>query len=111
LTGWDGLVDRWVAVLRRYPSWGSNSAGLEELRVMNTESVVDWDEMFEYLPGTIVELKDKPGICHQIDSYEAMMVPPVWLVNDPRPRYPSELRIVSRREVPVCDLDSQPSLV
>jgi hypothetical protein len=77
---------------------------------MNTESVIDWDEMFEYLPGTIVELKNNPGVLHQIDYYEAMMVPPIWLVNDPRPRYPSELQIVSRREVPVCQIESQPAL-
>ncbi|NJK76290.1 MAG: hypothetical protein HC849_31750 [Oscillatoriales cyanobacterium RU_3_3] len=76
---------------------------------MNTElvSVIDWDEMFEYLPGTIVELKNQPGVEHQIDYYEALMVPPVWLVDDPRPRYPHELRIISRREVQVCDLEPQ----
>ncbi|MUL38894.1 hypothetical protein [Gloeocapsopsis dulcis] len=77
---------------------------------MNIESTIDWDEMFEYLPGTIVELKNNPGILHRIDYYEAMMVPPIWLVDDPRPRYPSELQIVSRREVPVCQLESQPAL-
>lgn len=80
------------------------------LSAMNTESAIDWDEMFEYLPGTIVELKNNPGVLHQIDYYEAMMVPPIWLVNDPRPRYPSELHIVSRREVPVCQIESQPTL-
>ncbi|HBE57969.1 MAG TPA: hypothetical protein DEG17_22395 [Cyanobacteria bacterium UBA11149] len=74
---------------------------------MNPQSVIDWDEMFEYLPGTIVELKNQPGVLHQIDCYEAMMVPPIWLVDDPRPRYPHELRIVSRREVPACDLEPQ----
>ncbi|AFZ33077.1 hypothetical protein Glo7428_4642 [Gloeocapsa sp. PCC 7428] len=78
---------------------------------MNTESVIDWDEMFEYLPGTIVELKNNPGILYRIDYYEAMMVPPIWLVGDPRPRYPGELRIVSRREVQSCELEPQPSLV
>jgi hypothetical protein len=75
---------------------------------MNTESVIDWDEMFEYLPGTIVELKGNPGVLHRIDYYEAMMVPPIWLVDDPCPRYPHELRIVSRREAQVCELESQP---
>lgn len=70
----------------------------------NTESPIDWDEMFEYLPGTTVELKAAPGILYQIDYYEAMLVPPIWLVDDPRPRYPHELRIVSRREVQVCEL-------
>lgn len=77
------------------------------LSAMNTESAIDWDEMFEYLPGTIVELKNNPGVLHQIDYYEAMMVPPIWLVDDPHPRYPSELQIVSRREVPVCQLEFQ----
>ncbi|MBD2091410.1 hypothetical protein H6F67_16325 [Microcoleus sp. FACHB-1515] len=77
---------------------------------MNTESAIDWDEMFEYLPGTTVELKAIPGVLHQIDYYEAMLVPPIWLVGDPRPRYPHELRIVSRREVQICELHSQQSL-
>ncbi|MFQ4146885.1 hypothetical protein [Chlorogloeopsis sp. ULAP02] len=74
---------------------------------MNTESGIDWNEMFEYPAGTIVELKDKPGVLHRIDYYEAMMVPPIWLVDDPRPRYPHELRIVSRRDAQVCALESQ----
>jgi hypothetical protein len=82
-----------------------------ELSAMNTESVIDWDEMFEYLPGTVVELKNKPEVLHRIDYYEAMMVPPIWLVDDPCPRYPHELRIVSRREVQVCELEPQLSLV
>lgn len=78
---------------------------------MNTELFIDWDEMFEYLPGTIVELTNEPGVLYRIDYYEAMMVPPIWLVNSPRPRYPHELRIVSRREVKVCELKPQPVLV
>lgn len=78
---------------------------------MNIELAINWDEMFEYLPGTMVELKDKPGILHRIDYYEVMLVPPIWLTNDPRPRYPHELQIVSRREVQVCELEPQPSLV
>jgi len=75
---------------------------------MTLESTIDWDEMFEYLPGTLVELKNQPGTLHRIDSYEATMVPPVWLVGDSRPRYPHELRIVSRREAQICEL-AQPS--
>jgi len=74
---------------------------------MNTESAIDWDEMFECLPGTTVELKATPGVLHQIDYYEAMLVPPIWLVNDPRPRYPHELQIVSHREVQICELQFQ----
>ena len=72
---------------------------------MNTENTdIDWDEVFEYLPKTIVELKASSGVLHEIDWYEAMMVPPVWLVGDPRPHYPHELRIVSRLKLQVCDL-------
>ena len=74
---------------------------------MNIESTIDWDEMFEYLPGTMVELKDNPGVWHQIDYYEATMVPPIWLVNDPRPHYPHELQIVSCRDTQVCALELQ----
>lgn len=74
---------------------------------MNVDSAIDWDEIFEYLPGTVVELKNNPGVLHQIDYYETTMVPPIWLVNDPRPRYPHELQIVSRRDIQVCDIGSQ----
>jgi hypothetical protein len=75
---------------------------------MNNELVIDWDEMFEYLPGALVELKEKPGVIKRIDYYETMMVPPVWLVDDPCPRYPHELRIISRQEAAVCSLEKQP---
>jgi hypothetical protein len=74
---------------------------------MNVESPIDWDEIFEYLPGTVVELKNSPGVLHRIDYYEATMVPPIWLVNDPRPRYPHELQIVSRREIQACHIRLQ----
>lgn len=77
---------------------------------MNSDSVIDWDEMFEYLPGTVVELKEKPGVLYQIESYEALMVPPIWLVGDPRPRYSSDLKIVSRQKIQVCELESLPAL-
>ena len=80
---------------------------------MNTS--IDWDEVFEYPPRTIVELKANLGVLYEIDWYEAMMVPPIWLVGDPRPRYPHELRIVSRLKLQVCDLtcdlQAQPVLV
>jgi hypothetical protein len=79
--------------------------------MMSEKSMIDWDEMFEYLPGTIVELKGCPGVIDQIDYYEAMMVPPIWLVNDPHPRYPHELRIVSRQEVKICSVEEQPVAV
>lgn len=74
---------------------------------MNFETATDWDEAFEYLPGSVVELKAQPGVFDIIDFYEPMMVPPVWLVNDPRPRYPHELRIVSRMQALVCSLEPQ----
>ena len=72
---------------------------------MKTESPIDWDEMFEYLPGITVELVDQPGHVYEIDCYEAAMVPPIWLVDAPRPRYPHELRIVSRQRARVCGLE------
>lgn len=74
---------------------------------MNIETAIDWDEAFEYLPGTRVELKAQPGIVHTIDCYESMMVPPIWLVDNPRPRYPHELRIVSYQNERVCSLEMQ----
>jgi hypothetical protein len=77
---------------------------------MNNQSSIDWDEMFEYLPGTLVEVAGHPGLLHEIESYEAMMVPPIWLVNDPRPRYPHELRIISRQTAQVCELNPQTAL-
>jgi hypothetical protein len=75
--------------------------------MINSETVTDWDEAFEYLPGSLVELKAQPGVVYTIDFYEATMVPPVWLVNDPRPRYPHELRILSRVQALVCQLEPQ----
>lgn len=74
------------------------------------ESSIDWDELFEYLPGTLVEQVDEPGILYEIDCYEATLVPPIWLVNDPRPRYPHELRIVSRQPARVCALEPTSTL-
>ncbi|MBF2087362.1 MAG: hypothetical protein IGR80_17555 [Synechococcales cyanobacterium K44_A2020_017] len=74
------------------------------------ESGIDWDEMFEYLPGMVVELKERPGVTYEIDCYEAMLVPPVWLVGDPRPRYPHELTILSRQAIQTCDLELHTSL-
>ncbi|BAU44150.1 hypothetical protein O77CONTIG1_03988 [Leptolyngbya sp. O-77] len=47
----------------------------------------------------MVELKEKPGVLYQIESYEALMVPPIWLVGDPRPRYPSDLNVGSERRL------------
>jgi len=75
------------------------------------ESPIDWDEAFEYLPGSVVELTSQPGVVDTVAYYEPMMVPPIWLENDPRPRYPHELRILSRQEVQGCSLDSQFAVV
>jgi hypothetical protein len=76
---------------------------------MNTESPMDWDEMFEYRPGTVVELRRQPGRRYEIDRYQATLVPPIWLVDDPRPRYPHELRrILSRRQDRSCELALEP---
>lgn len=73
---------------------------------MTTPSPIDWDELFEYLPGTLVELVQQPGQVYEIEAYEALMVPPIWLVDNPRPRYPHELRVVSRQQAKVCALTS-----
>lgn len=72
---------------------------------MYPESPIDWDELFEYLPGTLVEQVDQPGKLDEIEGYETTLVPPIWLVDDPRPRYPHELRIVSRQSARVCALE------
>ncbi|MGB7311694.1 MAG: hypothetical protein WA939_02075 [Nodosilinea sp.] len=77
----------------------------DSLKDLAADSPIDWDELFEYLPGTLVELVDQPDTLYAIEGYEATMVPPIWLVDDPRPRYPHELRIVSRQPAQVCTLD------
>ena len=63
---------------------------------------LDWEEAFRYRAGQKVELKEMPGTFDTIASYEETMVPPIWLVNDPRPRYAHELRVISH---PVIKLD------
>jgi hypothetical protein len=75
--------------------------------VMDFETDIDWDEAFEFLPGAVVELNAQPGMVYTIERYEPMMVPPVWLVDDPRPRYPHELRIISKQAAQVCVLEPQ----
>ncbi|WAL61239.1 hypothetical protein [Thermocoleostomius sinensis] len=57
---------------------------------------VDWDEAVVYRPGQRVELKSNPGTVDTIVQYDPMMVPPIWLEHDPRPRYPHELQVVSQ---------------
>lgn len=61
---------------------------------MNFDANVDWEEAFEYRPGQKVELKSQPGSFDKIASYDPMMVPPIWLAKDPKPRYAHELRVI-----------------
>ena len=58
----------------------------------------DWEqqEASEYRAGQRVELKHRPGIVHIIAEYDPMMVPPIWLANDPQPRYPEELNVLPK---------------
>ena len=65
---------------------------------------LDWDEAWEYQPGFTVELAARPGTTHKISSYDPLMVPPIWLAGDPKPRYPHELKIVSRATTKACHL-------
>lgn len=51
----------------------------------------DQQEALKYRPGQRVELKQRPGVVDIIAEYDPMMVPPISLVNDPKPRYPEEL--------------------
>lgn len=62
---------------------------------MSFDVNIDWEEAFKYRPGQKVELSAQPGTFDIIASYEAMMVPPIWLVNDPKPRYAHELRVIA----------------
>jgi hypothetical protein len=64
----------------------------------------DWDEAWEYQPGFTVEIRSQPGTLHTIESYDPMMVPPVWLADDPMPRYPHELRVISQSSKYTCPL-------
>ncbi len=66
---------------------------------------VDWTELFEYAPGSLVELRAFPGTLDTIAFYDTMTVPPVWLTHDPQPRYPHELRILVRQDDRVCTLN------
>lgn len=66
---------------------------------MDFDTNIDWEEAFMYRPGQKVELKSQPGTFDIIASYESMMVPPIWLVNDPRPRYAHELQVISSPDI------------
>lgn len=54
-------------------------------------------EKFQYRPGRHVEVKSHPGAVDTIVTYDPMMVPPITLEKDPQPRYPEELRIVTKK--------------
>ena len=54
------------------------------------------EEALQYQPGQRVELKSRPGVVDIIAEYDPMMVPPIWLANDPKPRYPHELNVLPK---------------
>src|ERR687885_2237623 len=54
------------------------------------------EEALQYKPGQRVELKASPGVVDIIAEYDPMMVPPIWLANDPKPRYPHELNLLAQ---------------
>lgn len=55
----------------------------------------DREEARQYRPGQMVALNASPGVVDTIAEYDPMMVPPIWLVNDPKPRYPEELTLLT----------------
>lgn len=75
---------------------------------MSFDTDLDWEEAFRYRPGEKVELKSQPGTFDIIASYELTMVPPIWLVNDPRPRYAHELRLIVETTGGQKDVSSNP---
>jgi hypothetical protein len=57
-----------------------------------------WSEAQEiavYRPGLKVEVKSRQGIVDTVIAYDPDMVPPIVLANDPQPRYPEELTLIS----------------
>jgi hypothetical protein len=52
-------------------------------------------EALQFRPGQRVQLKSNPSVVDTIAEYDPMMVPPIWLANDPKPRYPHELNLVT----------------
>lgn len=71
---------------------------------MDFDTNIDWEEAFMYRSGQKVELESQPGTFDIIASYESMMVPPIWLVNDPRPRYAHELQVISAPDIDMSRL-------
>jgi hypothetical protein len=57
-----------------------------------------WNEGKEraiYHPGQKVEVKHRPGIIDTVVAYDPSTVPSIVLANDPQPRYPEELNLIS----------------
>lgn len=69
--------------------------------VIKFKTDFEQQEALEYRPGTKVQLKQCPGVVDIIAEYDPMMVPPVSLVNDPKPRYPEELELLARPMIEV----------
>ena len=57
---------------------------------------IEREEALRYQPGQRVELKSRPGVVDVIAEYDPMMVPPIWLTNEPKPRYPHELNVLPK---------------
>jgi hypothetical protein len=58
-----------------------------------------WNETIEraiYHPGQKVEVKHRPGIIDTVIAYDPSTVPSIVLANDPQPRYPEELNLISQ---------------
>jgi hypothetical protein len=53
-------------------------------------------EMLTYRSGQKVEFKHRPGKFDTVIGYDPFMVPPVILAEDPQPRYPEELTVISQ---------------
>lgn len=64
--------------------------------IFNLKVDFDQQEALEYRAGQLVEIKARPGVVDIIAEYDPMMVPPIWLANDPKPRYPEELTVLRR---------------
>ena len=64
-------------------------------------------EAWKYRKGNAVELKSRPGQIYIIEEYDPMMVPPIWLVDEPKPYYPEELNL---RSHPFYLLSSQTAI-
>jgi hypothetical protein len=58
-----------------------------------------WNDAREraiYRPGQKVEVKHRPGIVDTVIAYDPSTVPSIVLENDPQPRYPEELNLISQ---------------